>query len=271
MTNWCWEGDRWCPILVSASIRTLATWLKQLNFLVTCHISARSPHPPSPLDQCQGVAHHWAVSSSLCSAPVEARGWQSRSPLWTLDGLWGRRSPWPPTAAALQRRGPRIASHQWTGQVGYDGDVWREGSNPEKDVSKSIQYFLEPPQEKESRCTESLNNLCLEWSRCWCSRWAWRCWAGVSTSRSSGTLKLFPYLGLCICKSMNKISFPDPLCISIGWNEIFSSKILVFWKDLVVSPVSRHFPCPKVSRNRKTTKSLENNDFFQGILLFSCF
>ena len=27
---------------------------------------------------------------------------------------------------------------------------------------------------------------------------------------------------------MNKISLLDPLCISIGWNEIFSSKILGF-------------------------------------------
>ena len=229
ITNWRWEGDRCCPILVSASIRALATWLKQLNFLVTCHIFARSPHPPSPLDQCQGVAHHWAVSSSLCSASVEARGWQSRSPLWTLDGLWGRRSPWPPTATAPQRRGPRTSSHEWRGPVGYDGDVWREGSNPEKDVTKSIQHFLEPPQEKESRCTESLNTLCLEWSRCWCCRWAWRWW-GVSASRFSGRLKLFPDLGLCICESMNKISllilffyFPTcqdnfPTCENNFWN-----------------------------------------------------
>ena len=30
-------------------------------------------------------------------------------------------------------------------------------------------------------------------------------------------MKLFPYLGLCICEYMNKISLLDPICISVGW------------------------------------------------------
>ena len=37
-------------------------------------------------------------------------------------------------------------------------------------------------------------------------------------------------------------------------------------KDFVISPVSRHFPYSKVSRNRKTTKYLE-----KGFCCFSCF
>ena len=35
-------------------------------------------------------------------------------------------------------------------------------------------------------------------------------------------------------------------------------KIMIFQRDFVVSPVSRHFPYSKMSRNKKMTKSLEN-------------
>ena len=45
------------------------------------------------------------------------------------------------------------------------------------------------------------------------------------------------------------------------WNNDFS-------RDLVISPVSRHFPYSKVSRNSKTTKSLE---VFKEFGQFSCF
>ena len=41
-------------------------------------------------------------------------------------------------------------------------------------------------------------------------------------------------------------------------------------RDLVVSPVSRHFPFSKVSGNSETTKSLDIITF-QGILLFILF
>ena len=40
--------------------------------------------------------------------------------------------------------------------------------------------------------------------------------------------------------------------------------------DFVISPVSRHFPYSKVSRNSQTTKSLEIMTF-QGILSFLLF
>ena len=36
-------------------------------------------------------------------------------------------------------------------------------------------------------------------------------------------------------------------------------------RDLVVSPVSEHFPYSKVSKNRKTTKSLKKSCFQEGL------
>ena len=47
-------------------------------------------------------------------------------------------------------------------------------------------------------------------------------------------------------------------------------KHIPYSRDLVIFPVSRHFPYSKVSRNSKTTKSLEIMTF-QGILLFLLF
>ena len=44
-------------------------------------------------------------------------------------------------------RGPRTSCRRWSEPGGSDDDAGGEGSNPEKDVSKSIQYFLEPRQE----------------------------------------------------------------------------------------------------------------------------
>ena len=52
------------------------------------------------------------------------------------------------------------------------------------------------------------------------------------------------------------------------WKTTKSFEKIIIVKDFVVIPVYRHFLDSKVSRNRKTTKPLEKDHFFQGIFLF---
>ena len=56
--------------------------------------------------------------------------------------------------------------------------------------------------------------------------------------------------------------FPDTFCIR-NWNHEHNQILLkvILFKDFVFSPVSWHFPYSKVSRNRKTTKSLWKSNF----------